>query len=371
MFKKLRDIFKGKQEKKIVNEKINVNDSEEHFKAEHYEFLKRLNKHSIDTEFSGLVTLLGLNLNETVKSFMNLGLIKESNYKDEIQIMTIPQLKEILKIKKCKLSGKKQELVERVLENFSCEECNKLINGKKYYILTEKGNELLNTYKCEKEIELLKVQADCIELIKNKKINEAYKRMAIYESKKPLKRGMGINWEIECKKGINKKELMLLNELYNDYDLEVVCAVAMISFFGGKGIKEIISRNFNNLKDEEIILIEEKAFYLFKVNNTKRELLELKEAGIEKYEFLASLDSKTCSICGKLDGKSFKLEDAVIGVNCPPMHNSCRCCTVGYFKKEKGDTRIARNPETQKNYYVPSSMNYSKWIKTVNLQSEK
>ncbi|MBS5948778.1 MAG: hypothetical protein KIC47_00450 [Clostridium sp.] len=42
----------------------------------------------------------------------------------------------------------------------------------------------------------------------------------------------------------------------------IVCAVVMISFFGRKGIKEIISRNFNNLKGEEIILIEEKAFYL-------------------------------------------------------------------------------------------------------------
>ncbi|MBS4804620.1 MAG: minor capsid protein [Clostridium sp.] len=89
--------------------------------------------------------------------------------------------------------------------------------------------------------------------------------------------------------------------------------------------------------------------------------MELKEAGIEKYEFLASLDSKTCSICGKLDGKSFKLEDAVIGVNCLPMHKSCRCSTIGYLKKEKGSIRIARNPETQKSYYVPSSMNYYKW----------
>ena len=286
-------------------------------------------------------------------------------------MMTIPKLKDIIRSKQCKLTGKKQELVERVLENFSREECSNFIKGNKYYILTEKGKELLGGYRRKKEKERLEVEYKCIQLLKQRKINEAYKEMALYESKQPLKRGIGIDWDREYRIGLNKIELMFLNELYKEYSIEIVCAVAMISFFGGKNIKGIILRNFNNLIDEEVDLIDKKAFYLVKVNNTKRELLELKEAGIEKYEFLASLDSKTCPVCGKLDGKSFKLQEAVIGVNCPPMHNSCRCCTVAHLKKEKGDTRIARNPETGKNYYVPSNMNYSKWIKTVNIDVKK
>ena len=44
------------------------------------------------------------------------------------------------------------------------------------------------------------------------------------------------------------------------------------------------------------------------------------DLGIEKYEFLATLDSRTCSICGKLDGKVFKLTEAKVGVNYPPLH---------------------------------------------------
>lgn len=374
MFNKIKSMFKGNtqnKKKEIGGRKTNLIDSEEQLGDKHYEFLKRVDKHNVNMEFGGLVTLLGLNAKETIKFFIDLELIKESDYKDEIQIMTIPKLKDILRSKQCKLTGKKQELVERVLENFSREECSNFIKGNKYYILTEKGKELLGEYRSKKEKELLEVEYKCIQLLKQRKINESYKEMALYESKQPLKRGMGIDWDREYRTGLNKIELMLLNELYKECDIEVVCAVAMISFWGGKNIKGIILRNFNNLTHEEVDLIEEKAFYLFKVNNTKRELLELKEAGIEKYEFLASLDSTTCSICGKLDGKAFRLEEAVIGVNCPPMHNSCRCCTVAYFKKEKGDTRIARNPETGKNYYVPSNMNYSKWIKTVNIDVKK
>ena len=29
---------------------------------------------------------------------------------------------------------------------------------------------------------------------------------------------------------------------------------------------------------------------------------------------------KTCSVCGKLDGKVFNLKDAKTGVNYPPLH---------------------------------------------------
>ena len=43
------------------------------------------------------------------------------------------------------------------------------------------------------------------------------------------------------------------------------------------------------------------------------------DLNIEKYEFLATLDRRTCSVCGKLDGKVFKLTEAKVGINYPPL----------------------------------------------------
>lgn len=43
------------------------------------------------------------------------------------------------------------------------------------------------------------------------------------------------------------------------------------------------------------------------------------DLNIEKYEFLATLDSRTCSVCGKLDGKVFELSEAKVGINYPPL----------------------------------------------------
>lgn len=53
-------------------------------------------------------------------------------------------------------------------------------------------------------------------------------------------------------------------------------------------------------------------------------------AGIEWYEFMATLDSRTCAVCGALDGKYFKVAEAQTGVNYPPMHPNDRCTTVEY-----------------------------------------
>lgn len=62
-------------------------------------------------------------------------------------------------------------------------------------------------------------------------------------------------------------------------------------------------------------------------------------AGIKEFEFMASLDERTCPVCGALDGRHFPVADAVAGENCEPMHPSCRCTTVGYFPDEERDGR--------------------------------
>lgn len=41
---------------------------------------------------------------------------------------------------------------------------------------------------------------------------------------------------------------------------------------------------------------------------------------VEKYEFLAAIDSRTSKLCKNQNGKVYKLSDATVGVNYPPMH---------------------------------------------------
>ncbi|PGH21941.1 phage head morphogenesis protein [Fusobacterium polymorphum] len=53
-----------------------------------------------------------------------------------------------------------------------------------------------------------------------------------------------------------------------------------------------------------------------------------KEAGIEKYEFSATLDSRTSQICSELHGEVFEIKKIAVGLNYPPMHSRCRSTTI-------------------------------------------
>ena len=53
-----------------------------------------------------------------------------------------------------------------------------------------------------------------------------------------------------------------------------------------------------------------------------------KEAGIEKYEFSATLDSRTSQICSELHGEVFEIKKIAVGLNYPPMHPRCRSTTI-------------------------------------------
>ncbi|MGL5436602.1 MAG: minor capsid protein [Lachnospiraceae bacterium] len=88
-----------------------------------------------------------------------------------------------------------------------------------------------------------------------------------------------------------------------------------------------------------------------------------KEDGVEKYQILATLDSKTCGICGALDGEVYEAEKAVVGENMPPFHCFCRCTDVPYYDDMDltDETRAARDPETGKSYEVPADMSYKEW----------
>lgn len=84
------------------------------------------------------------------------------------------------------------------------------------------------------------------------------------------------------------------------------------------------------------------------------------ECGITEYEYLATLDKKTSEICQELDGKRFKIADALPGTNYPPMHPNCRSTTVAAFDDDVPSRRAARD-DAGKYYTVPSDMSYKEW----------
>lgn len=92
------------------------------------------------------------------------------------------------------------------------------------------------------------------------------------------------------------------------------------------------------------------------------EALGYEECEIEKYQFIATLDNRTCDRCGSLDNKIFNIKDRCSGENYPPLHPNDRCTTVAYFDDET-EPNLQRRAKNENGKYikVPANMNYSEW----------
>lgn len=95
------------------------------------------------------------------------------------------------------------------------------------------------------------------------------------------------------------------------------------------------------------------------------EIAAYKEAGVEQYQFMATLDSRTSEQCRKHDLKVYNVADAQPGKNMPPLHAWCRSTTRGWFGEEAvaGMQRRARDPQTGKTMLVPANVSYEEWYK--------
>lgn len=86
------------------------------------------------------------------------------------------------------------------------------------------------------------------------------------------------------------------------------------------------------------------------------------ELGVEKYRVVGTLDTKTCSTCGDMDGKVFKMSEFSPGSTAPPFHPWCRCCTAPYYEDMDGiGERYARDAKTGESYKLPKDITYKEW----------
>ena len=97
--------------------------------------------------------------------------------------------------------------------------------------------------------------------------------------------------------------------------------------------------------------------------SSKGQLDAFRDLGVEQYEFVATLDSRTSEICREMDGKVLPLDECKPGITAPPLHCRCRSTICPYFDDEftEGETRASRDPKTGKTEQVESKLTYGDW----------
>lgn len=84
-----------------------------------------------------------INFQQSIEKFFSLDYIQESNYVENMKSSTLKTLKEILKKNELPISGKKEELVKRLLGNVDQDELRSFFDETKI-VLTEKGISIID-----------------------------------------------------------------------------------------------------------------------------------------------------------------------------------------------------------------------------------
>lgn len=119
----------------------------------------------------------------------------------------------------------------------------------------------------------------------------------------------------------------------------------------------LVRERFNVSQSSAARLVRTETCYF----ENQAEIEAYKDMGISEYVILATLDSRTSKICREMDGKRFKIEEAVAGKTLPPLHPYCRTAIRPYIGADfEPKTRIMRDPETGKNKTI-KQMTYREW----------
>ena len=106
--------------------------------------------------------------------------------------------------------------------------------------------------------------------------------------------------------------------------------------------------------------------------HNEADAMAYEEMDVDKYVFMAVLDTRTSTICQNLDNKVIPLKEKQVGVNYPPMHPNCRSTTRAYMGEEIERTlqRRARNPVTGENEVI-DNMSYKDWARQHGIETQR
>lgn len=222
-------------------------------------FLKSLDNNTIDNfgEFRKEIYRNKIGDLETkVKTFFKNGIISKPNAFECInKNMTTVELKKFLRTNNEKVTGKKLDLINSMLNIITEEEKISLVNSSNFIVITEYGKSLIKNDSERFDYELEIFDNIIFNLIYSKEIEQATKLVAEFYSTYPFPIGLGTDWS----RGFSNNTKLELKHIMNS---------------------NYITENMNMPKSIEInirarICTDQLFSYLFRSKNNSKKILEL------------------------------------------------------------------------------------------------
>lgn len=326
----LNFLFNHKKTQQIANttEKKQIEQEEKHTNTLYdnlqYEILKRLKKIDIE-HFEEIYPYFNdYHVRDIINDFWGKGYITKMSTVEKLNLLTIPELKKILKANSLKVSGRKQELIDRILAEINERELLRYLPSGTFVSYTDAGQKFYNCLLAKKEAEYNNLIIQSVNMVSKGEYSSAYSLICKYENRQFFKRGLGIDWN---KSNLSKEDISAFDELkkyLNGYEYELSITFDML------GISYVKARNktewFTNYSNTETKYA--KILYGMKLIPQLRSISLYRNTGTKYYQILGCNDDESCELCKNLNKQKFLVSRAKPGINLPPFCEKCRCAII-------------------------------------------
>jgi len=246
----------------------------------------------------------------------------------------IVELKEMLKQRGYTSSGKKNELVNRIIQADK-EGMEKSTAGIEFLVCTQVGREIAEQYKSSEQEIRFKIEQQVFDCVIKRLFYEASLLAATYIEKTPESIGLGSSWKrtspeviAEIVKQIFNSKPEIISKL-EDVNLEPLrIGAAMMEIWGESTATKWLPTNFKT----GLSIGNDSAARMLIFNATNiRNLKQYKESGFKFVEVLGAPNS--CPFCKEIAGKHFAIGEAPTLPNHNCTHElGCRCLYLAYVE---------------------------------------
>jgi len=280
-----------------------------------------------------------VNAQELVVGLLNRGFLKIGDIDVSLQHMEIKALKEILATAGLKVSGKKEDLIARIVEGID-EQSLLALHLQTYIVRSEKGEKILAENECpdmKKYFEAKEVYGNkesvlpTLELIANKKFKQAEANISNLQSYDKNIFSEFLDFHIETL------------EEYEEYELRIKsCIIYSLMSANSRGdtagqiMKEVCGVDIPNDVFQKV----KKYLIAMKDYLTLKEMDKSLPVGyVYGYNIKSMNDEKCCDFCQQMAGRFFEVSEAIIGTTYPPFNHCnqgfCRCYASAKMEKRK------------------------------------
>lgn len=269
-----------------------------------------------------------------IAQFRQAGLVAEANLAQRLDAMlTVTDLKKALQKHSLKVSGKKADLIERLVTE-APQEARRLAARHRALVCTNKGREIAEAYLKEVNTKREQAEQTALAMVQQRRFTDAARAVAAFEQTQVFPRGMGMNWgdpELPERLGDEIKRIFevrpsILRDMPDDRWETVRIAAAMMELWGTNSARAWLPKGFDT--GTRFDPSTAARMVLFHVCHL-RTLKHCQEMGDKRVNILTAGAGSSCDRCLEMEGKKFPLEKVPELPHPECEHElGCRCLII-------------------------------------------